>query len=330
MPPRAVLRPLEAHGLKAMLADGQELALIDLREELIFSQSHLLFARSVPLSRLEAHFAAWCRARAPASCCATTPTAWSSARRRFFCAPATLIFSISTAAWRPGRGRPGAVLRRQCPEQGVRRIRRARQHHPEHRGLRARPVDPRRHRHGGARQPAVRRISARLDSNRRQRAGCGAGAAHSRHRAVAGHPGRGQLRRPHAEHHRHAVADQCRRAQQGGGAAQRHHGLEPGGPRLRERQGPARRRCFARRPCMGENRRRSGGRTLRHRAHRSRDIGALAGAAQGAHALPLRCARSAGVRSRPRRRRDLRARRTAGPSNRPLCRHARGPRRAGR
>ena len=35
----------------------QELALIDLREELIFSQSHLLFARSIPLSRLELKFA---------------------------------------------------------------------------------------------------------------------------------------------------------------------------------------------------------------------------------------------------------------------------------
>src|SRR5260370_4698942 len=40
-----------------MLADGQELAIVDLREELIFSQGHLLFARSVPLSRLELRFA---------------------------------------------------------------------------------------------------------------------------------------------------------------------------------------------------------------------------------------------------------------------------------
>jgi rhodanese-related sulfurtransferase len=39
-----------------MLTDGQELALIDLREELIFSQNHLLWARSVPLSRLELRF----------------------------------------------------------------------------------------------------------------------------------------------------------------------------------------------------------------------------------------------------------------------------------
>jgi rhodanese-related sulfurtransferase len=43
--------------LKDMLVDGDELALIDLREELIFSQSHLLWARSVPLSRLEVNFA---------------------------------------------------------------------------------------------------------------------------------------------------------------------------------------------------------------------------------------------------------------------------------
>ncbi|HEV2956052.1 MAG TPA: rhodanese-like domain-containing protein [Xanthobacteraceae bacterium] len=44
MSPRAV---------KAMLADGDELALLDVREELIFSRGHLLHARSLPLSRLE-------------------------------------------------------------------------------------------------------------------------------------------------------------------------------------------------------------------------------------------------------------------------------------
>src|SRR5262245_59108610 len=51
------LRSVDPAALKAMLADGEELALIDLREELIFSQNHLLFARSVPLSRLELNFA---------------------------------------------------------------------------------------------------------------------------------------------------------------------------------------------------------------------------------------------------------------------------------
>jgi rhodanese-related sulfurtransferase len=51
------LRPLTPAAVKAMLGDGEELALIDLREELIFSQDHLLWARNVPLSRLELRFA---------------------------------------------------------------------------------------------------------------------------------------------------------------------------------------------------------------------------------------------------------------------------------
>jgi rhodanese-related sulfurtransferase len=44
------------HAVKAMLADGEELALIDVREELTYSENHLLWARSVPLSRLELRF----------------------------------------------------------------------------------------------------------------------------------------------------------------------------------------------------------------------------------------------------------------------------------
>ena len=51
------LRPVSAAAVKAMLGDGNELGLIDVREELAFSQSHLLWARSVPLSRLELRFA---------------------------------------------------------------------------------------------------------------------------------------------------------------------------------------------------------------------------------------------------------------------------------
>src|SRR6476619_3882356 len=52
-----IARPLDPHAVKAMLSDGRELALVDLREELIFSRSHLLWARSIPLSRLELRFA---------------------------------------------------------------------------------------------------------------------------------------------------------------------------------------------------------------------------------------------------------------------------------
>ena len=61
--------------LKAMLDDGGELALLDVREEGVFAQGHLLLAVSLPLSRLETRIG---RARAAAarraSCCATTTT----------------------------------------------------------------------------------------------------------------------------------------------------------------------------------------------------------------------------------------------------------------
>jgi rhodanese-related sulfurtransferase len=57
MPGIHVMHTVDPHTLKAMLADGGELALVDVREELIFSQRHLLWARSIPLSRLELNFA---------------------------------------------------------------------------------------------------------------------------------------------------------------------------------------------------------------------------------------------------------------------------------
>jgi rhodanese-related sulfurtransferase len=53
----AEARKVSAQALRAMLLDEQELALLDVREERIFSESHLLFARSVPLSRLELRMA---------------------------------------------------------------------------------------------------------------------------------------------------------------------------------------------------------------------------------------------------------------------------------
>src|SRR5262249_29198032 len=57
MPKSPFPHPAPADAVKAMLGDGAELALIDVREELNFSQNHLLWARNVPLSRLELRFA---------------------------------------------------------------------------------------------------------------------------------------------------------------------------------------------------------------------------------------------------------------------------------
>jgi len=57
MPAQLTLRSLSPAAIKAMLSDGKEFALIDVREEMTFSQNHLLWARNVPLSRLELRFA---------------------------------------------------------------------------------------------------------------------------------------------------------------------------------------------------------------------------------------------------------------------------------
>lgn len=55
---KVVAKSVSPAAVKAMLLDGHELALVDVREELIYSQSHLLWARCIPLSRLELRFAA--------------------------------------------------------------------------------------------------------------------------------------------------------------------------------------------------------------------------------------------------------------------------------
>jgi rhodanese-related sulfurtransferase len=52
-----ILHAVSPTAIKSMLADGAELALVDVREELTFSKNHLLWARNVPLSRLELRFA---------------------------------------------------------------------------------------------------------------------------------------------------------------------------------------------------------------------------------------------------------------------------------
>jgi rhodanese-related sulfurtransferase len=57
MPDTEEVRPLTPATVKAMLDDGEEFAPIDVREELVFSRNHLLWARNVPLSRLELRFA---------------------------------------------------------------------------------------------------------------------------------------------------------------------------------------------------------------------------------------------------------------------------------
>jgi rhodanese-related sulfurtransferase/predicted metal-dependent enzyme (double-stranded beta helix superfamily) len=56
-PPNIQVPLVGPRELKAMLADGQELALLDVREEGVFCRRHLLFANCLPLSHLETRIA---------------------------------------------------------------------------------------------------------------------------------------------------------------------------------------------------------------------------------------------------------------------------------
>ena len=120
------LRPLSAAAVKAMLGDGGELALIDVREELIFSQNHLLWARNVPLSRLELRFARLVPRKATRIVLVDDNDGLPPAPPVCWRAPDTATSRISMAA-SPAWERAGFVTFSgdACAEQGVRRVRRA-------------------------------------------------------------------------------------------------------------------------------------------------------------------------------------------------------------
>ena len=123
----SVMRPVSPHAVKAMLADGDELALIDVREELIYSQNHLLWARSVPLSRLELRFARLVPRRSTriVLCDDADGLAQRAADVLARAGYSNLSYLEGGVAGLGG-GRLRAVLRRPRAEQGVRRIHRAR------------------------------------------------------------------------------------------------------------------------------------------------------------------------------------------------------------
>ena len=128
----AAARPLDPQPSRRCCR-RRELALIDLREELIFSQNHLLWARSVPLSRLELRFARLVPRRTTRIVlCDDGDGAVERAAAILAAAGYTDISYLQGGIAGLGEGRLRAVLRRQRAEQGVRRARRARQPHAEH------------------------------------------------------------------------------------------------------------------------------------------------------------------------------------------------------
>ena len=161
------LRRIGAAALRAMLLDGAELALIDVREERIFSESHLLFARSVPLSRLELRFARLVPRLATRIVLVDAADGLAERAAAILGNAGYSDVSIldgGIAAWAAagyelfsGVNVPSKAFGEFIEhERGTPNIGRGR----------ARRADALRHRHGGARQPAVRRIFARLDPDR--------------------------------------------------------------------------------------------------------------------------------------------------------------------
>ena len=230
-----------------------------------------------------------------------------------------------------GRGGVRAVLRRQRAEQGVRRIRRARQ--------RARRASPPTSSTGCMRAGTDMVVldSRPFDEYQRVSIPTAVNVPGAelvlRVRDLAPSPqtpGRGQLRRAHAQHHRRAVADQRRACPTRWWrcATAPWAGRSPGLPATAARR--------ARAPAVSADGlawAKSAAASVADRFGIARiDRATLERwRADGERTLYLLDVRDPGrIRGRPRCRRRLRARRTAGAGDRPVCRHARRAHRAGR
>ena len=210
------IKSISARELKAALHDGGEIALLDAREEAAFGARHHLMATCVPLSRLElmlddlvprrAARVVWCddgegvaaRAAARSSALGYSDvavldgglSAWEAEGFRLYSGIHVPSKAFAEVVEHEAKTPYISVQELQAMLDSKADI-----------------VD--------LRQPLVRGISQQQHPDRHQRARRGAGLSLRRSGAVARHAGRRQLRRPHAQHHRRAVADRGRRRRTG-------------------------------------------------------------------------------------------------------------------
>jgi rhodanese-related sulfurtransferase len=237
MSAQLTLRSLSAATIKAMLDDGIELALIDVREELTFSQNHLLWARNVPLSRLELRFArlvprlttriVLCDdndglAKRTATILANAGYADLSYLQGGIAAWDAAGFVLSPSGVHVPSKAFGEFVEHDSgtPSNSAGELNAMMRNGTDIKVLDSRPFDE------------YARISIPTGINV-------PGAElvlRVRDIPLIRHNNRRQLRWANPKHHRRAIANQRRRAEQSRGAAQRHHGLAPGRPRMRQRQ----------------------------------------------------------------------------------------------
>ncbi len=225
--PNIVTALVPARELKAMLNDGDELALIDVREEGEFGKSHLLFASCVPVSRLEMRIDALVPRRTTRIVLCDADDGLGAARGDPPHASSAITISPSSTAaieaWRAEGFElfSGVNVPSKAFGEFV-------EHHDDTPRLPAEEIKAQarcRRGHGDPRQPAAHRIPRDEHPGRRRLPRRRAGLSRARRGALARYAGRRQLRRAHAQHHRRAIADQCRHPEPRGRAQGRHDGL---------------------------------------------------------------------------------------------------------
>ena len=233
--------------LKAMLSDGGELGLFDVREEGTFSASHLFYAAPMPLSRLEIlgpRLAPRRNVRMVLVDDASGLVERAAAiltQQLDYCDVSILDGGI--AGWQaagyelfsgvhvPSKAFGEFVeVNYDTPHIDAQALKAMQDAGEDLVVLDSRPVDEYRNMNipGGIDCPGaelVYRVSEIA--------------------ASAGHKSRGQLRRPHAQHHRRSIADQCSDPKPSGGAEEWHHGLASGRFRVGTRPGPHGTGCVA-------------------------------------------------------------------------------------
>ena len=258
---------IDVAAVRDWLGDGGEIAFLDVREEGQHGAGHPLLAVNLPYSRLELDIGRLVPRRA---CRVVLIDGGDGVADRAARRLAGLGYSAVhvVAGGVPQWEREGhqAVPEHQRAEQGLRRDRRDRPPHAARHRRRTRPHQARGHEGRGARQPHGRGVQPLSCARRGELPRRRAGASLHRSGARPGYAGRRLLRRAHPQHHRRAVADQCRRAEQGrlvagrdagvaarrAGAGARYRGLAGAGQQGGGRGGAAaRRRCHQRGSASG-------------------------------------------------------------------------------
>ena len=230
------MQQIDAKTLYDWISDGQELAILDAREDGEFGAGHLFWAVPFGMAHRETR-AHTLLPRKSVRICVTDDGG------RLAADLARMAGGQRLHRRRRARRRHQGLESRRLRDlqrheralQGVRRVGRAPLRHRKRRSARAEAMDRQRPQDDRARQPHAGGIHPDVDPHRHPDAGRGAGVSHRRPRARSGHAGGGQLRRPHAQHHGRREPPPRRHSQQGCGAAQRHDGMGTGRSAMRTR-----------------------------------------------------------------------------------------------